>query len=140
MRAGYGGVNLLADIANQVEGLIGENRAIAVFRYAGKQLGKRQGEGVEGTEEDARALVAKFFQDKEFMDGITLEGNIAQLSGYKIGLILIDRGVEVGRHALCHFGFGLIDGTIEAVTGKKIVTLHVRSEHGPEGLACRETW
>ncbi|MGC8731698.1 MAG: hypothetical protein ACP5RC_05510, partial [Halothiobacillaceae bacterium] len=84
-------VNLLADIAGQVESLIGEKGAVSVFRYAGKQLGKRLGEGHVGTEDDARALVAKFFHDKEFMDAITLDGHAATLSGCKIGLVLNER-------------------------------------------------
>ncbi|MEF3193937.1 MAG: hypothetical protein K6346_06970 [Halothiobacillaceae bacterium] len=46
-------VNLLADIAGQVESLIGEKRAVSVFRYVGKQLGKRLGAGHVGTEDDA---------------------------------------------------------------------------------------
>lgn len=48
-------INLLADIAGQLESLIGEKGTISVFRYAGKQLGKRLGEGHVGTEDDARA-------------------------------------------------------------------------------------
>jgi predicted hydrocarbon binding protein len=133
-------VNLLADIAGQVESLIGEKGAISVFRYAGKQLGKRLGEGHQGTEDDARALIARFFQDKEFMEAITLDGHAATLSGCKIGLVLSERGIQAGKHALCNFGFGLIDGAVESVTGKKIITLHVGSEHHAEGLTCRETW
>jgi predicted hydrocarbon binding protein len=133
-------VNLLADIAGQVESLIGEKGAVSVFRYAGKQLGKRLGEGHVGIEDDARALVAKFFHDKEFMDAITLDGHAATLSGCKIGLVLNERGIQAGKHALCHFGFGLIDGTVEAVTGKKIITLHVGSEYHSEGITCKETW
>ncbi len=133
-------VNLLADIAGQVESLIGEKGAISVFRYAGKQLGKRLGEGHGGTEQDARALIAKFFQDKEFMDAIRLDGHAAELSGCKIGLVLNERGIQAGKHALCNFGFGLIDGAVESVTGKKIVTLHVASEVHSEGITCRETW
>ncbi|MEW6445589.1 MAG: hypothetical protein AB1479_06090 [Pseudomonadota bacterium] len=133
-------VKLLADIAEQVESLIGEKGAISIFRYAGKQLGKRLGEGHRGTEDEARALVAKFFHDKEFMASINLDGHAAELSGCKIGLVLNERGIQAGRHALCHFGFGLIDGTVEAVTGKKIVTLHVSSEFHSEGITCRETW
>lgn len=133
-------INLLADIAGQVESLIGEKGAISVFRYAGKQLGKRLGEGYKGTEDDARALIAKFFHDKEFMDAITLDGHAATLSGCKIGLVLNERGIQAGKHALCNFGFGLIDGAVESVTGKKIITLHVGSEHHAEGLTCRETW
>ena len=68
-------VGLLADIAGQVESIIGEKGTISVFRYAGKQMGKRLGMAHQGgTEDDARALVSKFFQDKEFMDAVTLEG------------------------------------------------------------------
>lgn len=133
-------VNLLADIAGQVEALIGEKGAVSVFRYAGKQLGKRLGEGLQGTEDDARALVARFFHEKEFMEAITLDGQIATLSGCKIGLVLKERGIDAGTHALCHFGFGLIDGAVESVTGKKIITLHVSSEYHSEGLTCQETW
>lgn len=133
-------VNLLADIAGQVESLIGEKGAVSVFRYAGKQLGKRLGEGHQGTEDDARALIAKFFHDKEFMDAITLDGHAATLSGCKIGLVLNERGIQAGKHALCNFGFGLIDGAVESVTGKKIITLHVGSDYHAEGLTCRETW
>ncbi|TQV62051.1 MAG: hypothetical protein FNT29_10075 [Halothiobacillaceae bacterium] len=133
-------VSLLADIAGQVESLIGEKGAVSVFRYAGKQLGKRLGEGQSGTEDDARALVAKFFQDKEFMDEVALDGHSVELSGCKIGLVLNDRGIAAGKHALCNFGFGLIDGAVESVTGKKIITLHVSSEFHAEGFTCRETW
>ncbi|MGK0674717.1 MAG: hypothetical protein ABWU16_08685 [Halothiobacillaceae bacterium] len=133
-------ISLLADLAEQVESLIGEKGAVSVFRYAGKQLGKRLGEGHVGTEDDARALIAKFFHDKGFMDAITLDGQAATLSGCKIGLVLNERGIQAGRHALCHFGFGLIDGAVESVTGKKIITLHVDSEYHAEGLTCRETW
>jgi predicted hydrocarbon binding protein len=55
-------------------------------------------------------------------------------------LVLNERGIQAGKHALCNFGFGLIDGAVESVTGKKIITLHVGSEHHAEGLTCRETW
>ncbi len=134
-------VGLLADIAGQVETIIGEKGTLSVFRYAGKQMGKRLGaEHRGGTEDDARALVAKFFQDKEFMDAVGLDGNSAKLSGCKIGLVLQERGIEAGKHALCNFGFGLIDGVVESVTGKKIITLHVNSEYHAEGITCRETW
>jgi predicted hydrocarbon binding protein len=133
-------VNLLADIAGQVESLIGEKGAVSVFRYAGKQLGKRLGEGHVGTEDDASALIAKFFHDKEFMEAITLDGHAATLSGCKIGLVLNERGIQAGKHALCNFGFGLIDGAVESVTGKKIITLHVGSEYHAEGITCKETW
>lgn len=134
-------VGLLADIAGQVETIIGEKGTISVFRYAGKQMGKRLGaEHRGGTEDDARALVAKFFQDKEFMDAVGLNGNTAELSGCKIGLVLQERGIEAGKHALCNFGFGLIDGAVESVTGKKIITLHVSSAYHAEGITCRETW
>lgn len=134
-------VGLLADIAEQVESIIGEKGTISVFRYAGKQMGRRLGavHGV-GSAEDARALVSKFFHDKEFMDAVTLDGHAATLSGCKIGLVLQERGVQAGKHALCNFGFGLIDGAIESVTGQKIVTLHVASEYHAEGITCRETW
>lgn len=86
------------------------------------------------------ALIVKFFHDKEFMEAITLDGHAATLSGCKIGLVLNERGIQAGKHALCHFGFGLIDGAVEAVTGKKIITLHVSSEYHAEGITCRETW
>lgn len=136
-------VSLLADIAGQVETIIGERGTISVFRYAGKQLGKRLGaEHQGGSEDDARALVAKFFQDKEFMDAVSFggEGRVAELSGCKIGLVLQERGIEAGKHALCNFGFGLIDGAVESVTRKKTITLHVSSEYHAEGITCRETW
>ena len=134
-------VSLLADIAEQVEMIIGEKGTITVFRYAGKQLGKRLGaEHAGGSEEQARALVSKFFQDKEFIDAIALEGQSAELSGCKIGLVLQERGIEAGKHALCNFGFGLIDGALESVTGRKVVTLHVSSTYHAEGISCRETW
>jgi predicted hydrocarbon binding protein len=134
-------VNLLADIAGQVESILGEKGAITVFRYAGAQLGKRLGEAhPNGTEEDARDLIAKFFHDKEFMDAVGRQGHEATLSGCKIGLVLQERGITAGKHALCNFGFGLIDGTVKAVTGKKIITLHVESEYHAEGITCKETW
>ena len=134
-------VGLLADIASQVEVIIGEKGTNRVFRFAGKQLGKKLGAGHgAGTEEEARALVSKFFQDKEFMDSIELQGQAAELSGCRIGLVLQERGIEAGKHALCNFGFGLIDGAVESVTGKKIITLHVSSEYHAEGITCRETW
>ena len=135
-------VSLLADIAGQVETIIGEKGTISVFRYAGKQMGKRLGAGHQGggSEEDARALVSAFFQDKEFMDAVSLDGKAATLSGCRIGLVLQERGIEAGKHALCNFGFGLIDGAVESVTGKKIITLHVNSEYHAEGITCRETW
>jgi len=134
-------VSLLADIAGQVETIIGEKGTNGVFRYAGKQLGKKLGAGHGGgTEEEARALVSKFFQDKEFMDAIELKGHEAELSGCRIGLVLQERGIEAGKHALCNFGFGLIDGAVESVTGKKIITLHVSSEYHATGITCHETW
>lgn len=134
-------VSLLADIAGQVEMIIGEKGTNGVFRYAGKQLGKKLGaEHSGGSESDARALVSKFFQDKEFMDAIELKGHGAELSGYRIGLVLQERGIEAGKHALCNFGFGLIDGAVESVTGKKIITLQVSSEYHAEGITCHETW
>jgi len=134
-------VELLADIAGQVETIIGEKGTISVFRYAGKQLGKKLGAGHGGgTEDEARALVSKFFQDKEFMDAVTLAGGCAELTGCKIGLVLQERGIEAGKHALCNFGFGLIDGVMESVTGRKVITLHVSSEYHAEGITCRETW
>ncbi len=134
-------VGLLADIAGQVETIIGEKGTISVFRYAGKQMGKRLGaEHKGGTEDDARALVSRFFQDKEFMDSVALEGCAAELTGCKIGLVLQERGIEAGKHALCNFGFGLIDGVMESVTGRKVITLHVSSEYHAEGISCRETW
>lgn len=133
-------VTLLADLAEQIEMLIGKKGTISVFRYAGKQMGKRLGAGQTGDAELARGIVAKFFQDKEFMDAVRLEGQGAKLSGCRIGLVLRDRGIQAGSHALCHFGFGLIDGVTEAVTGKKIITLHVASEYHEEGITCHETW
>ncbi|MEW5838526.1 MAG: hypothetical protein AB1717_06805 [Pseudomonadota bacterium] len=134
-------VSLLADIAAQVETIIGEKGTLSVFRYAGKQMGKRLGATHQGgSEDDARALVSKFFQDKEFMDAVALDGRDATLSGCKIGLVLQERGIAAGKHALCNFGFGLIDGAIESVTGRKIITLHVNSEYHAEGITCRETW
>ncbi len=134
-------IRLLADIAGQVEAILGEKGAICVFRYAGMQLGKRLGEShPNGTEEDARALIAHFFQDKEFMDSIHLSGQDATLSGCKIGLVLQERGILAGKHALCNFGFGLIDGAVKQVTGTKIITLHVESSYHEEGITCKETW
>ncbi|UOG91366.1 MAG: hypothetical protein L3K52_14340 [Candidatus Thiothrix sulfatifontis] len=133
-------VTLLADLAEQIEILIGKKGAVSVFRYAGKQMGKRLGAGQSGDAEMARDVVAKFFQDKEFMDGVLLDGNNAELSGCRIGSVLRERGIAAGSHALCHFGFGLIDGVTEAVTGRKIITLHVSSEYHDEGITCRETW
>lgn len=133
-------VTLLADLAEQIEVLIGKKGTISVFRYAGKQMGKRLGAGQSGDAEMARSIVAKFFQDKEFMDAVRVEGQGAELSGCRIGLVLRERGIHAGSHALCHFGFGLIDGVTEAVTGKKIITLHVASEYHEEGITCHETW
>jgi predicted hydrocarbon binding protein len=133
-------VELLCDIADQVGSLIGDKRAVSVFRYAGKKLGKRIGSGHQGNAEDARILVRAFFKDKEFMDGIDLEGTEAKLLGCKIGLTLRDRGINAGSHALCHFGFGLIDGVMEGVTGHKIVTLHKDSTYHEDGVTCHETW
>lgn len=133
-------VNLLADLAEQIEMLIGKKGTISVFRYAGKQMGKRLGAGHHGDAETARQIVANFFQDKEFMDAVALEGAGAKLSGCRIGLVLRERGIQAGSHALCNFGFGLIDGVTEAVTGKKIITLHVSSEYHPDGITCHETW
>ncbi len=68
---------LLCDIADQVRSLIGDKGAVSVFRYAGKKLGKRIGSNHQGSAEDARTLVRAFFKDKEFMDGIDLEGTEA---------------------------------------------------------------
>lgn len=133
-------VTLLADLAEQIELLIGKKGTISVFRFAGKQMGKRLGEGQSGDPEVAREIVASFFKDKEFIDEIKIEGEKAELSGCRIGLVLKERGVEAGSHALCNFGFGLIDGVNEAVTGNKIITLHVDSEYHEEGITCRETW
>ncbi len=133
-------VTLLADVAEQVEILIGHKGTLSVFRYAGKQLGKRLGADQQGDEELARSIVAKFFKDKEFMDAIELNDGKAELQGCRIGLVLKDRGIQAGKHALCNFGFGLIDGVMESVTGKKIITLHVDSVHHPQGITCRETW
>lgn len=133
-------VNLLADLSEQIEILIGKKGAISVFRYAGRQLGQRLATGQNGNEERAREVVASFFQSKDFIDNIKLDGKDAELNGCKIGLVLNERGIEAGSHPLCNFGFGLIDGVTRAVTGEKIVTLHVSSEYHPEGITCRETW
>jgi predicted hydrocarbon binding protein len=133
-------VVLLADLSEQIEVLIGKRGTISVFRYAGRQLGKRLGAGQNGDPEMARSIVAKFFQDKEFMSAVNLEGKNAELQGCQIGLELHARGIEAGSHALCNFGFGLIDGVTEAVTGKKIITLHVSSEQHDAGVTCHETW
>ena len=133
-------VTLLADLAERIEMLIGKKGTISVFRYAGKQMGKRLGAGQPGDAEMARGIVAKFFQDKEFMDGVALQDNHAELQGCRIGLVLKERGIQAGSHALCNFGFGLIDGVTEAVTGHKIITLHVSSEYHEEGVTCHETW
>lgn len=133
-------VTLLADVAEQVEILIGYKGTISVFRYAGKQMGKRLGADQRGDEELARSIVAKFFRDKEFMDAIQLNQGKAELQGCRIGLVLQERGIQAGKHALCNFGFGLIDGVMESVTGKKIITLHVDSMHHPLGITCHETW
>lgn len=133
-------VVLLADLAEQIELLIGERGARSVFRYAGKQMGKRLGSQNQGDEERACEVVANFFQEKEFIRDIELEGKDATLTGCQIGLVLQERDVQAGSHALCNFGFGLIDGVTEGVTGKKIVTLHVDSEYHRDGITCRETW
>lgn len=134
-------VELLYDIAKQVGVLIGDKGAVSVFRFAGKQMGKKIGADHHGMNlEEARALVSEFFREKEFMEGIHLEGQNAQLMGCKIGLTLREQGISAGDHALCHFGFGLIDGVMESVTGKKTVTLHVGSEFHANGVTCRETW
>jgi len=133
-------VRLLADLAEQIEVLIGKRGTVSVFRYAGKQMGKRLGAGHDGDEEAARGIVAKFFQDKEFMDTVALEGHGAQLTGCRIGLVLKERGIDAGSHALCNFGFGLIDGVMEAVTRRKVITLHVSSEYHEEGITCHEKW
>lgn len=133
-------VSLLADLAEQVELLIGKKGTISVFRYAGKQMGKRLGAGQSGDPEMARGIVARFFQDKEFMDDINLQGNGVELTGCRIGLVLRERNIQAGSHALCNFGFGLIDGVMESVTGKKVITLHVASEYHEEGITCHETW
>ena len=134
-------VNLLADLAEQIEMLIGKKGTISVFRYAGKQMGKRLGATQNAhTPEAAREIVAKFFKDKEFMDAIGLNGHKAELKGCRIGLVLRERGIQAGTHALCNFGFGLIDGVMESVTGQKIITLHVASEYHEEGITCQETW
>ncbi|WP_020395022.1 hypothetical protein [Thiolinea disciformis] len=133
-------VNLLADLAEQIELLIGRRGTLSVFRYAGKQMGKRMGANQQGDEQLARSIVAQFFREKEFMDDVVLVGENAELSGCRIGLVLRERGIQAGTHALCHFGFGLIDGVTESVTGKKIVTLHVASEYHENGITCQETW
>lgn len=133
-------VVLLADLAEQIQLLIGERGTRSVFRYAGKQMGKRLAQDQAGDEEKAREIVANFFKEKEFINQIDLEGQEATLTGCKIGLVLRERGVDAGSHALCNFGFGLIDGVTEGVTGKKIITLHVSSEYHEEGITCCETW
>jgi predicted hydrocarbon binding protein len=133
-------VVLLADLAEQIEILIGKKGTISVFRYSGKQMGKRLGAGQSGDADLARSIVAKFFQDKEFMDSVELEGQGAELNGCRIGLVLRERGIQAGSHALCNFGFGLIDGVMEAVTGRKVITLHVSSEYHEHGVTCHETW
>lgn len=133
-------VALLADLAEQMELLIGRKGTLSVFRYAGKQMGKRIGSEVQGDEQTARELVAKFFKDKAFMDAIHLNERKAELRGCQIGLVLRERGVEAGTHALCNFGFGLIDGVTESVTGRRIVTLHVASEYHEDGITCQEVW
>ncbi len=133
-------VELLCDIATEVGSLIGEKGAISVFRYAGKKMGRKIGNGHSGSIEDARDLVRSFFQEKAFMNEINLEGNQAVLSGCKIGLVLQKRGIKAGSDALCNFGYGLIDGVIEGVTGQKVVTLHVDSSYQDDGITCREIW
>ncbi len=134
-------VYLLADLAEQIAAVIGDKGTISTFRYAGKQLGKRLGSPHAGGSEDiARQLVGKFFQDKEFMDNVELVGDAATLFGCRIGVVLKERGIEAGKHALCNFGYGLIDGAIESVTGRKVITLHVSSEYHAEGVTCKETW
>ncbi|MBU2753449.1 hypothetical protein HFU84_01820 [Acidithiobacillus sp. CV18-2] len=133
-------VSLLADISEQVSTLIGEKGGVSVFRYAGRQMGRRMGAGHHGTIEDARAIIAEFFIEKDFMESIRIEEQCVMLSGCKIGLVLQERGTAAGKHALCHFGFGLIDGVTEAVTGQKITTMHVQSEYHVEGIHCTETW
>ncbi len=134
-------VELLCDIATEVGSLIGDKGAISVFRYAGKKMGHKIAKAYPGgSVEDARAIVQNFFIEKEFMSSIELQGNDAQLMNCKIGLVLQDRGINIGKHALCNFGFGLIDGVVEAVTQKKIVTLHVHSEQQGDSMCCSETW
>ncbi|MBU0653690.1 MAG: roadblock/LC7 domain-containing protein [Gammaproteobacteria bacterium] len=136
----YDLTSLLADLAEQIEVLFGKRGATSVFRYAGKQMGKRLGKGTSGDVEIARDLVTNFFRSKGFMDSIGIEENRAELTGCQIGLVLRERGVMAGNHPLCHFGFGLIEGVNESVTGKKIITLHVSSEYHEEGITCHETW
>ncbi len=134
-------VELLCDIATEVGSLIGDKGAVSVFRYAGKKMGRKLGKRYDGgSVDDARAIVQKFFIDKEFMSKIELHGDCAQLMNCKIGLVLRDRGIDIGKHALCNFGFGLIDGVVEAVTQKKIVTMHVHSEQQGDLICCSETW
>lgn len=134
-------VDLLYSIANQVGVLIGDKGAVSVFRFAGKQMGKKIGEGHAGKSiDEARSLVSDFFRNKEFMEGVCLQDGQAELVGCKIGLTLREQGIPAGNHALCHFGFGLIDGVVESVTGQKIVTLHVQSEYHENGVTCSETW
>lgn len=133
-------VVLLADLAEQIESVIGKKGTISVFRFAGKQMGKRLGAGQTGSEDKARQIVAHFFQEKEFMDDIALKNGQAELQGCRIGLVLKERNMALGSHALCHFGFGLIDGVMESVTGKKIITLHVDSVFNDQHVTCKETW
>jgi len=133
-------VDLLCDIADQVAAVIGNKGSISVFRYAGKKLGERIGYAHRGSPEEARNLVATFFKEKGFMDDIELHEGEARLCGCKIGLVLKNRGSDAGKHALCHFGFGLIDGVMEGVTGHKTVTLHVESTYHEDGVTCRERW
>ena len=59
-------VVLLADLAEQIETVIGKKGAISVFRFAGKQMGKRMASGNAGNEDKARQIVSNFFQQKEF--------------------------------------------------------------------------
>jgi len=133
-------IEMLCDISDQIGSFMGEKGTNVVFRQAGKKLGKRLGSGHKGTPEDARAIVMEFFKEKEFMDDICLDGTEAKLSGCKIGLTLRDRGINAGSHALCHFGYGLIDGVMESVTGRKIVTLHKESTYHEDGVTCHEEW
>lgn len=82
-------VDLLYSIASQVGVLIGDKGAVSVFRFAGKQMGKKIGEGHAGKSvEEARALVSEFFRNKEFMEGVCLQESRAELVGCKIGLTL----------------------------------------------------
>ena len=132
---------LLVELAREMEDVVGEKGAVSIFRHAGKRVGKRLGkEHGNGAEEDARSVALSFFHAKGFMDSITLDGHEAEIQGCKIGLVLQEEGLKPGSHPLCHFGFGLIDGSIKAVTDEKVNTKHQSSVYHAEGITCRETW